>query len=87
MFKPEYNPVTIEYWSQIKGGDSQPVYQNRDHTDTFLWSINASTTGRDLVSYNQYQSEACNYRSKLLGDNPPPVDQNREPHGYNLVIY
>ena len=42
------------------------------------WTINATTTGRRLVSY-RYQSEARNYQWA----NPQPVYQNREPLGYN----
>ena len=39
--------------------DPKPVYQNREPHEYDLWSINASSTGPDLVSY-QYQSEARN---------------------------
>ena len=33
-----------------------------NHTDTILWSFNATITVWDLISY-QYQSEAHNYQS------------------------
>ena len=39
--------------------------------------INATTTGRDLVSYRN-QWEACNYQCQIKGHDPQPVYQNRE---------
>ena len=59
---------------------------NGNHTATIPWAINATSTGRNLVSY-RYQSKAYNYQCQINGHNPQPVYQNREPQGYNFVIY
>ena len=49
MFKPGYNPVTIDPKSKLA---ILNLFINiGSHTDTILWSINATTTGHDLVSY------------------------------------
>ena len=64
------------YWSQIKGENPKPVYQNREPHEYDPWSINATTTGRDLVSY-QYQLEARNYRFQIKGADPQPVYYDR----------
>ena len=43
-----------------------------------LWTINATTTGLDLISY-RYQSEVHNYQCQINRHNPQPVYQNRKP--------
>ena len=59
--------------------DPQPVYQNRDPHEYDLWSINVTSTGCDLVSY-QYQSEAR--MSIEDGDILTKID-----HFQNWVLY
>ena len=73
MFK-QYNPVVIDI--KLKGVILNLFINTGNHTDTISWSINATTTGRDLISY-QYQSEGHNYRSQIKGDDPRPVYQIR----------
>ena len=51
----EHNPVTID--AKSKGAILNLFVKTGKHTDTIVWSINATTTGSDLVSY-RYQSEA-----------------------------
>ena len=60
-----YNPVTID--PKLKGTILNLFIKTGNNTDTILWSINATTTGHDLVSY-RYQLEARFYRSQIKGD-------------------
>ena len=68
-----YNPVMID--PKSNGAILNLFNQNME--PPWIQSINATTTGFDLVSY-WYQSEAHNYQSKIKGDDPQPVYQNRE---------
>ena len=60
------------YRCQIRGHNPQPVYENRESPKYTMWSINATTTGRHLVSY-RYQSEGHNYWTQIKGRDPQPV--------------
>ena len=84
MFKPGNNPVTIN--PKWKGMILNLFIRTGNLRDTISLSINSTTTGCNLVSY-QYQSEAHNFWFQIKSDDPQPVYQNREPQGYNLVIY
>ena len=64
MFKPGYNPVTID--PKSKGMILNLFIKTGNHTDAISWSINATTTGRGIVSY-RYQSEARTISPKLKG--------------------
>ena len=73
----EYNPVTID--AKSKGAILNLFIKTGKHTDIILWSINATTTGSDLVSY-RYQSEANH-----LDTNVWPI--NATTTGSDLVSY
>ena len=63
-------PVTID--PKSKGTILNLFFKTGNHSDTISWSINTTTTGRDLVSY-QYQSEAFNQWSQIKVDDPQPI--------------
>ena len=56
------------YRCQIKGHDTQSVYQNRKPHKFDPWPINTNTTGRDLVSY-WYQLKGFKARIYKISEN------------------
>ena len=75
----EYNPVTID--AKSKGVILNLFIKTGNHTDTILWSINATTTGRDLVSY-QYQSKANHLDTILWSINATTTGSDRVSYRY-----
>ena len=70
MFKPGNNPVTIN--PKWKGMILNLFIRTGNLRDTISLSINSTTTGCNLVSY-QYQSEARNFWFQIKSDDPQPV--------------
>ena len=68
----DINRKLVTIFVKSKGMILNLFIKTGNHTETILWSINATATGRDLVSY-QYQWEACNYRFQIKGDDPQTV--------------
>ena len=70
MFKPGNNPATFD--PKLNGTILNLFIKTGNLRDIISLSINATTTGCDLVSY-QYQSEARNFWFQIKSDDPQPV--------------